>query len=588
MPETAPPQDSRRLAALVGLAFLLLYGATAATTVGGLDSGELTAVAHNGGLPHPPGFPTYVLFAGFIQHVLPGAPAHLSALASAVSEAGACGLLTLLLLRLGVRPFFAVLAAASFGLLPETWHLATQQEVFPLLHLAMMGILVAAWGLLAAPGPWRTAVLGLLCGLGAGVHPTILWTTPVVLVALIRSGVWRRPRASSVGRQPGGVSIGIALGLAGLLLGSATQLYLPWARDFGGLPAWRSASIVDHILRRDYGTAELGLANDGAVPCLWRYLLHLVQDGAGLLPVLVALGLWAALRDRGPERAFKRALVAAWGLAAVGFFLIARLPETPFFDQIGARFFPTADLLGALLVGLGLEALGAVGAVKTPLLKLGVPAWVATVGLLALPAGPSMGRDIVERYANDLLSNLAPNAVLIVSGDDRVSAFYDALYARDVRPDIELVVEPLLPHPWYAEQVFGGTGFQQPAGRSGIRPLVEHCLAGGRPVYVTEVLPETLAGRFATFPEGLALRVLTADRPGPSPADVEARAERFAAAHAPLGLEDWRVPTHTETDLLAAYGRPWVFLAAAYRAAGDSAGEARCRAKFAQVLPTSP
>ncbi|MFP8875042.1 MAG: DUF2723 domain-containing protein, partial [Myxococcota bacterium] len=40
---------------------MALYGATLAPSVPGGDSGELIAAAYRGGIPHPPGYPLYMM-----------------------------------------------------------------------------------------------------------------------------------------------------------------------------------------------------------------------------------------------------------------------------------------------------------------------------------------------------------------------------------------------------------------------------------------------------------------------------------------------------------------------------------------------
>jgi hypothetical protein len=52
---------------------LALYLVTLAPTVVGGDSGELTAAAVTGGVPHPPGYPVFALLARLFAPPSPGA-----------------------------------------------------------------------------------------------------------------------------------------------------------------------------------------------------------------------------------------------------------------------------------------------------------------------------------------------------------------------------------------------------------------------------------------------------------------------------------------------------------------------------------
>jgi hypothetical protein len=62
--------DGWLIAAML-LGSLALYGATAARTVTGEDGGELLAAAHVLGVPHPPGYPLWLLLAWAADHGLP-------------------------------------------------------------------------------------------------------------------------------------------------------------------------------------------------------------------------------------------------------------------------------------------------------------------------------------------------------------------------------------------------------------------------------------------------------------------------------------------------------------------------------------
>ncbi|MBI4236213.1 MAG: DUF2723 domain-containing protein, partial [Chloroflexi bacterium] len=83
-----------------GGAALLLYAVTAAQTITwrnqGADSGELTAAVMTLGVPHPPGYPTYVLLGRLATVLLPfGDGAHRLALFAALGGAAAVALLVL-------------------------------------------------------------------------------------------------------------------------------------------------------------------------------------------------------------------------------------------------------------------------------------------------------------------------------------------------------------------------------------------------------------------------------------------------------------------------------------------------------------
>ena len=106
--------ESRTLAAASAAAVALaFYIWGAAPTVLSGDSAELAAVAFSGGVPHPTGYPTFVLLGQVAAHVLPGDPAHRITLMCALAGAASVGLFALLLAELALS-WGAVLAGALF------------------------------------------------------------------------------------------------------------------------------------------------------------------------------------------------------------------------------------------------------------------------------------------------------------------------------------------------------------------------------------------------------------------------------------------------------------------------------------------
>ena len=97
-PNSAVADESAAWARLAPLlAFLVLaalYVATLRPSVAGGDSGELTAAALTGGVPHPSGYPVFALLARFFAALPLGhSPAWRVNLLSAMSTAAAGGLL---------------------------------------------------------------------------------------------------------------------------------------------------------------------------------------------------------------------------------------------------------------------------------------------------------------------------------------------------------------------------------------------------------------------------------------------------------------------------------------------------------------
>ena len=57
------------LAALAGIVCLIIYILTLHPTVGFIDSGELAAVVYTFGVPHPTGYPVFLLIGYIVSHL---------------------------------------------------------------------------------------------------------------------------------------------------------------------------------------------------------------------------------------------------------------------------------------------------------------------------------------------------------------------------------------------------------------------------------------------------------------------------------------------------------------------------------------
>ena len=121
-PSTKPPVRRAAwwtLAVFIGL--VILYLLTATRTLQGGDTAEFTLVAALGGVPHPPGYPLYVLLArGFAQLPLGPLPFRVSLL-SVVCGAAAATMVTRILRRLTGSTWAAVTGGIAFGLTPIAW-----------------------------------------------------------------------------------------------------------------------------------------------------------------------------------------------------------------------------------------------------------------------------------------------------------------------------------------------------------------------------------------------------------------------------------------------------------------------------------
>ncbi|MDP6821683.1 MAG: DUF2723 domain-containing protein [Dehalococcoidia bacterium] len=199
---------------IAGLAFLL-YALTLAPGLtwrnSASDGGDLLAAAFTWGIPHPTGYPTYLIaLRGFSAAIPFGSEALHGNLFSSLTAAAAVGLLflaTARILRTLAVPgasgriddrhisIAAGLSSLSMAASRELWSQATVTEVYALNALFVSAILLASLGLRDRQSgdgvDWRYgAGIGLLSGIALGNHLTIAALIfPMLAWGLLGGGV---------------------------------------------------------------------------------------------------------------------------------------------------------------------------------------------------------------------------------------------------------------------------------------------------------------------------------------------------------------------------------------------------------------
>jgi hypothetical protein len=456
------------LLAFVGL--LALYVATLAPSITGGDSGELTAAALSGGVPHPPGFPLFALLARLFAALPLGHSAAwrvnlLSATSTAVAAAVLCAVVQLWT-RLAAA---GLLAAVLFGTNSVVWRNATAVEVFGL-NAAFVAIAFFLWLSIertAAQGTERTRLRRLVftllfaCGLAMCNHHTFVFVgTPLALRSL---WVARRHLGGS------GVALALALGLAGLLpygylwLASRSQAAVSWG-DQTTLDG-----LIGHILRRDYGTFSMGQASKSGrgafaeggtfLPTLWQMLGHAFPRFLWIGPLLAGLGFYGAFKDR-RQRALAYVLAVTLGGYLLVFAWLSNLKTNQdLYVTVLARFCIQSDLLLAIAAGVGFAWLVRTLRPRVAFFEQRL-AWAPAVALLLFGAGVAAhagecnqrGNRVFADFVTVAFASLPPNSIVITMGDHLTGSVF---YFREIekrRPDIIHLDRELLGFAWYGER----------------------------------------------------------------------------------------------------------------------------------------
>jgi hypothetical protein len=536
-------------AAAVFATVLAVYAATLYPTVPGGDAGELIVVAQHLAVAHPPGYPLWTMLA-WLATLVPAGPvawrvAWISAIPAAAAAAAIFWCVAVWLLPLVARPALAaaagVLAAGLFAFSPTAWLYAVGAEVFPLhsFFVAMLFALALAWHRSRRPGV--AMAIAFTTGLGLANHLTLVFYAAPIAAWLLWSG--RRELAT-----PAWLVRLAAAGLAGLI----PYAYL-WLAGLADHPySWgetaTAGGLVDHLLRRDYGTFQLlppGHAESSALPAkLHAYATHFsaATFGAGFALAVVALAM------RGIRDAFV-ALVAGCALFyVVAFHALANVAVgDAFLLGVLARFWIQADVALIILAGIGFGLLAAqLGTRRTAI------AWVTAVLLVVLRAGASGGErtgrgdGIVEDYARAILEPLPSRTLLLTRGDLVTNAVRYVQSAANVREDVVVLDQELLTKRWYVRRMakahpdvrFPGDHYH-PSEEGGFS--MAGFLDANRAQESIALYPDwkggdtSTDGRWKAWPDGLASRV----RPASDVYDASRWALESAGAIAALDARGW-------------------------------------------------
>jgi hypothetical protein len=419
------------LAGLATVATLLVYAVTALRGVSFGDWAEMQQVPARLEVPHPTGFPLYVLLGKVFSLIPIGSVAFRANLLSAAAAAAAVGMLVLIAGRLGVRPVVALAAAIALAGTATLWQEATFSEMNTL-HLFLSAIVFHRALVWRDERRDRDLRLGaLFSGLALSNHLlAVSVVTVVVLFVLIedRLRILRRPR--------------LLLELV-LLFAAGLSFYLFIViRAFAGPPeVYGGLRTLDGLISFISGAqfrADMQFGTAESLAEAWRAVPDLVagiERGANAAFSLVPIAGAAILvrRDRW----------AGW--------LTVALVAVNVYMFVGYRGdLPHYLLLTWLIlaVWLAVAAEAALGWLRSRLgSRLGSrldDAEFALVGLAALflvsnwAAHDQSANRLGEEYTRTVFERLPPNAVLVTYWDSLTTLGY-AHCIEGQRPDIAVI-----------------------------------------------------------------------------------------------------------------------------------------------------
>ena len=426
----------------------------------------MAAAVATWGVPHPPGYPVYILLGKLFMFVPWGDPAHRLAVMSAVAASGTVVLVWYLVREMQYMttdgqatppPWAATVGAAALAVSPVFWSQAIVVEVYALNALFFAGVAFLLtgwwrrqqwWPARKSNYPWVLAGAALL-GIGLGNHLTLALMLPLVALTF-----WW-------GARKGFLSIRtIVLASLALLAGLGLYAYLPIAASQSppinwGLPSdWTGFAWT--VSSTPYQPYLFGLPIDALpdriVSWLRLVLLEQFSPVGAALALLGALHLW--------ERNRALLLASAWVVLSLSIYAIT-------YDSRDSNVFLVPVFIAlATWLALGVDwALQVVGqsslrrgrpwAIRVPGMLIATILIGVTGVTLAVNLGnvPLRGDEAAYRYGQVTLAAVDQGAVIFAETDEELFSLWYSRYALGQRPDVTVISTRLLQYDWYLEHL---------------------------------------------------------------------------------------------------------------------------------------
>jgi len=463
----AAHRTDARIAWVLGAVALLVYGLTACRTIYTGDDGDFLTAMATGGIPHPTGYPLFVLLGRGLLALPLGpsvSPAFRVNLMTAFFGAVSVALLfrfVALVLGSG-RRWVAVAAALTLAWSPTLWQQSLSCEVYTLACAFSAGLLFLAARLKETNGDATVLrALAFTYGLALTNHLTLALFLP----GFFAFAVYCRPRLF---REAGLLASLVAL----FVLPLGLYAYLPWAASHNPPVSWGNpynwANFKAHVTGETFRDRMFS-GPDVASRQFALYLSSLLSEWGLPLLAVGAVGVLAGLRN--PSR---RAVVLLAVSVAVADIVYAINYDV--FD-ISVYFLPSY-FAGAFFAALGLDALANAGAQylahrnadaeqgdvnrqTVGAARVGV-ALCCFLPLLTLAgnfrASDKSANFLEDDFSANILRSAPPNAIVVLSSNATFTLWYRRFVLHE-RPDVTPIYAgmsrgALLYDAWYLRHLY--------------------------------------------------------------------------------------------------------------------------------------
>ncbi|MEM1178764.1 MAG: DUF2723 domain-containing protein [Acidobacteriota bacterium] len=414
-------------AGVIAIISFVIYTLGACRTIYVGDSGELVAAAATFGIPHPSGYPLYVLLGKVWITLVPvGSVAFRMSLMSAFFGALAVAGLFVLCRRTALSIPASLFGAASLAVLPSFWSQATVQRVYTLNAFFAVAVTLLAVEWLRTRDVRFMAGAAFVAGLGACNHTVIgIYAVAVGLVAIATE--------PSFLTRPKHLAACVGAGVAGLL----PYAYLPLRSRQEPRLDWGDPDTFDAfiavITRRDFWNRAWN-----EKPSDWLIIFNDFAKSLGDETLWIGLGLAILGAVLGFRRGWPVPLALA-GMAANFWAVGAHGSRSDIF--IWHRYYLVAYVLLVFLAAMGVHWIGErlrQSAKDLVYLLLAAPAVLLVLGW---PLYDRSDFRIADDFSRTLLESLPPGAHLAASDDNILFVLIYLHLVEGLRPDVNLIMQ---------------------------------------------------------------------------------------------------------------------------------------------------
>jgi len=408
------------------------------------DSGDFLAAILTKGIPHPTGYPTYMLLGSLFQYLPIGTVYFRAILLSLVPVSISAGLMAVMFQKFFTSPqnkytsFFAIFTGLAWGFSPFLWSQATIVEVHGLQSLF---IVLALWwilNLLESPStynPKQRYLLAILFGVGLGNHVTLVLFLPAVIFA------------SFAAHRKGASSKNLYFQILFLFLGTLVYAILPIRASQIPPINWGNASTWEGFWWLISGQAYQNLLLDiSFLKILSRIsaFAALLRQQFGIIGIILAV---IGIVQYPFQSRFSRVLMTYIFLAYAGFSMIYGTDDS-------LAYLLSSFAVFSIWIGLSCSLIISWSWKNLPLGK----AALILAGIIFLISIPKNFRTVDARaktapadFAETLLPQLPANAILATSADPDSFPLWYYHFGLGWRDDLTIFTLPLTQFRWYQQ-----------------------------------------------------------------------------------------------------------------------------------------